>query len=290
MNEANKRALIALPIVWVLAIGLGFAGSQNSIMFNGFPLFGLIVMAAFAIQFIMFIPAFIWQTEKYFDLTGSLTYISLTLLALLLREDLDTRAMLLGCMVILWALRLGSFLFLRIKKEGKDGRFDELKPSFVRFLNVWNIQGLWVSLTAAAAFATLTSASTAGLEIFAYVGGLMWLVGFVIEVIADDQKRRFKNDPASAGKFINVGLWRFSRHPNYFGEILLWTGILVMAFPVLSGWQWVVSISPVFVALLLIKVSGVAMVEKRSDDKWGDDPAYQEYMQSTPMLIPKLKK
>lgn len=252
-------------------------------------MFGLIVALAFAVQFIVFIPSFLFQTEKYFDLTGSLTYIGLTCFALLSRAELDTRAMLAGAMVIIWAARLGLFLFLRIRKEGKDGRFDELKPSFFRFLNVWNIQGLWVSLTAAAAYAILTSAESAPLGIYAYIGIALWVIGFVFEVISDDQKRRFKNDPANAGKFINVGLWKYSRHPNYFGEILLWVGMLIIAVPILSGWQWVVLISPIFVAVLLIRISGVAMVEERADARWGEEAAYQAYKQNTPVLIPKLR-
>jgi steroid 5-alpha reductase family enzyme len=125
------------------------------------------------------------------------------------------------------------------------------------------------------------------LGVFAAVGLVVWLVGFAIEVIADNQKKSFRADPANQGRFIEVGLWAWSRHPNYFGEIVLWTGIAVIALPILSGWRWVMLISPVFVFALLTRVSGVPMLEARSDERWGDEPAYQEDKTSTPTLLPR---
>ena len=117
----------------------------------------------------------------------------------------------------------------------------------------------------------------------------MWVAGFVVEVIADQQKSRFREDPANAGRFINVGLWARSRHPNYFGEILLWAGISVMAIPYLSGIQWVVMLSPLFVYALLTRVSGIPTLVRRGQELWGDDPAYQAYVASTPRLLPRLR-
>ena len=118
-------------------------------------------------------------------------------------------------------------------------------------------------------------------------GHAVWLAGFAIEVVADRQKSAFKQDSANDGRFITTGLWAWSRHPNYFGEITLWTGIAIMAVPILSGWQWVVLISPVFVAVLLMRVSGIPMLEARSDKRWGDEEAYQRYRAATPVLVPR---
>jgi steroid 5-alpha reductase family enzyme len=106
--------------------------------------------------------------------------------------------------------------------------------------------------------------------------------------VADNQKGRFKADPANQGKFISTGLWAKSRHPNYFGEIVLWIGVLLIAVPVLEGWQWVALLSPVFVALLLVKGSGVPLLEAKADKKWGGQPDYEAYKKNTPVLIPKL--
>lgn len=87
--------------------------------------------------------------------------------------------------------------------------------------------------------------------------------------------------------FISTDLWAWSRHPSCFGEIALWTGIAIMAIPLLSGWRWVVLISPVFVTLLLTRVSGIPMLEARADKRWGDDEAFQSYTRDTPVLIPR---
>ena len=288
MKDSDRKALIALPVVVLLAALLAVAGSQGGATLGGIPVFALAVGAAFVIQWVVFIPSFKAQTEKFYDLTGSLTYIAITLLLVLLTPGIDARALLLAAMVLAWAVRLGSFLFRRISKAGKDDRFDEIKPSFVRFLNVWTIQGLWVVFTAAAAWVAITSETRVALDGFALVGFLVWAVGFGLEVVADQQKGRFSADPANKGKFISTGLWAKSRHPNYFGEILLWIGVAVVALPALQGWQWAALISPVFVTLLLTKVSGVPLLEKKADTKWGGQADYESYKESTPVLIPKI--
>jgi steroid 5-alpha reductase family enzyme len=121
-----------------------------------------------------------------------------------------------------------------------------------------------------------------------FIGAAMWLIGMGIEVIADNQKSAFKADPANEGKFINTGIWARSQHPNYFGEILLWAGVAVMALPSLRSSAYIFLISPFFVALLLTKISGVPLLRKSGDERWGDDPEYQNYRKNTPTLIPRL--
>ncbi|BCW69925.1 DUF1295 domain-containing protein [Arthrobacter sp. NicSoilB8] len=288
MRDSDRKALTVTPAVVLLAALVALAGSQHGATLGGVPIFAMAVGAAFLTQWLVFVPSFRAQTEKFYDLTGSLTYIAITVLLVLLTPGIDARALLLAAMVLAWAMRLGSFLFRRISKAGKDDRFDEIKPSFVRFLNVWTIQGLWVVFTAAAAWVAITAETKVGLDWFALAGFLVWAAGFGIEVVADAQKSRFNADPANKGRFISTGLWAKSRHPNYFGEILLWLGVAIIAVPVLQGWQWVALISPVFVTLLITKVSGVPLLEKKSDSKWGGQPDYEAYKSNTPVLIPKL--
>ncbi|WP_314324519.1 DUF1295 domain-containing protein [Paenarthrobacter ilicis] len=288
MQDSEKKRLIALPVVVVLGALLAWAGSQNGATLGVFPIFAIAVAAAFIIQWLVFIPSFKAQTEKFFDLTGSLTYVVITVILALLTPGIDARGILLAALVSIWALRLGTFLSRRISKSGKDDRFDEIKTSLIRFLNVWTVQGLWVVFTAAAAWIAITSSQKVGLDWLAIVGLVLWVVGFGIEVVADLQKSRFKADPANKGKFISTGLWSKSRHPNYFGEILLWVGVAIIAAPVLQGWQWVAMISPVFVALLLLKVSGIPLLEKKADKHWGGQADYEAYKKNTPVLIPKL--
>lgn len=287
----NRSSLIVFPILILIGYLVALAGSQGGATLGSLPVFGIVVGLAFLIQWLVFIPAYIFQTEKFFDITGSITYITVTGVALCYSRytiPLDARSVLVAALVIVWAIRLGTFLFSRIQKAGKDDRFDEIKPNFMRFLNVWTIQGLWVTFTAAAALVAITSATRVDLDAFAIVGALVWVIGFVIEVTADSQKSRFNADASNKGKFIRTGLWSRSRHPNYFGEIVLWIGIAIIAIPVLQGWQWVAMISPLFVTLLLTRVSGVPLLEKKADAKWGGQADYEEYKKNTPVLIPRL--
>lgn len=287
MNQADRNALIAFPVVILIGVAIAIAGSQGGAGVSGIPVFSLAVALAFLIQWLAFLPAYLMQTEKFFDLTGSLTYITVMVLAVALSPGADSRSVLLLALVIIWAARLGSFLFRRIQRSGRDERFDEIKPSFIRFLNTWTLQGLWVTFTLAAALAAVTSSTRRELGFFAVLGFAIWLVGIVIEATADAQKSRFKANPANKGRFIKSGLWAWSRHPNYFGEIVLWIGVAIITLPVLRGWQWITLISPVFVTLLLTRVSGIPMLEKRADDTWGGQEDYEAYKASTPVLIPR---
>jgi steroid 5-alpha reductase family enzyme len=288
----NRGSLILFPTLILIGYLVALAGSQGGATLGGIPVLTLVVGLAYLIQWLVFIPAYLFQTEKFFDITGSLTYITVIGAALYFTRGsvtLDARSVLIAALVIIWAIRLGTFLFGRIRKAGKDDRFDEIKPNFLRFLNVWTIQGLWVTFTAAAALVAITSAARKGLDAFAIVGALVWAIGFAIEVTADSHKSRFNADPANKGKFIRTGLWSRSRHPNYFGEIVLWLGIAIMTMPVLQGWQWVAMISPLFVTLLLTRVSGIPLLEKKADMKWGGQADYEEYKKNTPVLIPRLQ-
>ena len=287
MTKAERASLIAIPAAVLVGAGVAWAGSQGGGEAGGVPVFALAVGLAFLVQWIAFIPAYLLQTERFYDLTGSLTYVTVTALAVLLSPEVDARSVLLLALVVIWAARLGSFLVRRIRKAGKDERFDAIKPSFVRFLSAWTLQGLWVSLTLAAALAAVTTTVREGLAVVTVLGVLVWAAGFGIEATADLQKSRFRADPANRGSFIRTGLWAWSRHPTYFGEIVLWIGVAIIAVPVLRGWQWVTLISPVFVALLLTRVSGVPPLEKRADAKWGGQPDYESYKAGTPVLVPR---
>jgi steroid 5-alpha reductase family enzyme len=125
------------------------------------------------------------------------------------------------------------------------------------------------------------------LDLIALIGLLVWGFGFAIEVAADAQKGRFRADLENKGRFIHTGLWAWSRHPNYFGEIVLWIGVAIIALPILRGWQWVTLISPIFVTVLLTRISGVPLLEKRADEKWGGQEDYEAYKARTPVLIPR---
>ena len=284
-NTPDRQALIRLPVILAIGGAVAWAGSQGGASTGALPVFALCGLLAFAINWVVFVHAYLAQTERFFDLTGSVTYLSVVGTALVLSDATQPRALLLGTLVLVWAVRLGSFLFARINRDGGDARFDELKLSFPRFLGAWTLQGLWVFLTLACALAAITSMSTLPIGRTGLVGAVTWAVGFSIEVVADRQKRRFREDPENAGRFIQGGLWAWSRHPNYFGEIMLWFGVAILALPELSGWQYVTLVSPVFVYLLLTRVSGIPLLEERAEKKWGHDPEYRAYRDRTPVLF-----
>jgi steroid 5-alpha reductase family enzyme len=283
----NRNSLIGIAAAIVIGVLVILAGSDGSRTAGSLAVFAVAGALAYVINWLVYIPSAVAKTEHYFDLTGSATYLTVTAFALLLSSDLDARAWIVGAMVAVWALRLGTFLFRRIRRDGRDGRFDQIKVDPVRFFMTWTLQGLWVLLTMAAALAIITGEERRSLGWVAYLGIAVWVAGFAIEVIADRQKSAFRQDPANKGRFISTGLWAWSRHPNYFGEIVLWTGIAIIALPVLTGWRWVALISPIFVTLLLTRVSGIPMLAKRAEERWGDEEEFRRYVARTPVLIPR---
>lgn len=289
MAEQPKPGSFTAPIVGTLiGVLVAWAGSQGGATVGVVPVFALVVALAYVIQWAVFVPSYLASTERFYDLTGSLTYSSLTVLAVLLSGNVDTRTLLLLAVVLIWAGRLGTFLFRRVRRAGKDDRFDAIKRSFARFLTAWTIQALWITLTAGAALAAITATERVPIDAFAIIGLLVWLAGFAMEATADLQKNRFRADPANKGRFISSGLWAVSRHPNYFGEIVLWVGVAIIAFPVLSGWQYVTLISPVFVYVLLTRVSGIPLLERKAEATWGGQAEYEAYKRRTPVLVPFL--
>ncbi|MFO0688115.1 MAG: DUF1295 domain-containing protein [Myxococcota bacterium] len=284
----RRTALLALPIIGAIGAGLAWAGSQGGARAFDWPVFGLCVALAFALNAAAFVPSFLARSERYYDLTGSATYLSVVALALALGPA-DARARLLAAMIAVWALRLGRFLFARIRASGRDPRFDAIKVDFARFLMAFMLQGLWVAITAGAALAAMTAAPTSPpLGPVEAVGALIWLAGFGIEVVADRQKEAFRADPTNADRFITTGLWSLCRHPNYLGEIVLWLGVAIVAWPALAGPRLATLISPAFVYVLLTRISGIPLLEARGRKRWGDDPAYQAHLARTPRLIPRL--
>ena len=286
-ERSNAQIIIGTTIAIAVGAFISWAGSDGGARYGSVPVFALCGALAFAINWLAFIPAAIRQTEHFYDLTGGITYITVTTVAVMLSPDLDLRGKLVAAMVIVWSLRLSTFLFTRISKAGKDSRFDNIKNRPPRFFFAWTLQGLWVLLTASAAFAIITGGTREPLGAIGIAGVTVWAFGMIVEIVADRQKSAFKRDPSNEGRYIDSGLWAWSRHPNYFGEIVLWAGVAIVALPVLHGWQWATLISPVFVAFLLIKVSGIPMLEEKADQRWGGQDDYEDYKRRVPVLIPK---
>tara|TARA_B100000575_G_scaffold195499_1_gene158059 strand:- start:300 stop:1154 length:855 start_codon:yes stop_codon:yes gene_type:complete len=282
-----KNSLLIFVILF-FCLTLCYLASENTIVFLGYPLMYQIFILTFLVQFIVFLPSYSYQTEHYYDLTGGVTFISVILFSLYAKYitlGLDLRSTIIGLMIVIWALRLSSFLFLRVKKVGEDVRFKEIKKSFSRFLLAFTLQGFWVFMCTFPALIVLTS-SNFEVDIFLILGSSLWLFGFLYEVIADKQKSNFNIN--NKGKFISSGLWSLSRHPNYFGEITLWTGITIISITVLSGFQYLALLTPLFIFRLLNNISGVNLLEDIGNKRWGSEKDYQTYIKKTPKFFPKI--
>ena len=244
------------------------------------------VLIIFLIHLLVFIPSYYYQTEKFFDLTGTVSYVSSVLFIFFKSntvESINLGSLVLSTLIIIWSLRLGTFLFLRIKKAGKDRRFNQIKKSFSWFFMTFSISGMWVTICSICALTGVANGII--FSSITIIGIVIFLIGFTIEIIADSQKTKFRAKDGNKDKFISSGLWKYSRHPNYLGEIILWLGISLISLSSLEGFQYVTLISPIFTYLLLVNVSGINLLEKSGDKKWGKLESYKKYKEKTPRLI-----
>mgnify|MGYP000034629668 FL=1 len=275
----------------ILISVLSFAISYGIAHLTGSVIVKNAVLLAYVIHWIAYIPAYLFQTEKFYDLTGSVTYLSVVWFVFLSTYQsisLNFGNLILVLLISIWTIRLGLFLFMRIHKAGEDKRFRTIKTSASQFFMTFTISGLWVTLCSMCALVAISSPEGLVMNALTYVGIILFIIGFGIEIVADNQKTAFRSIEANKDSFITSGLWSKSRHPNYFGEVLLWFAIAVISFSSLEGLQLITLISPVFTYILLVYVSGVRMLEDMNDKKWADNEQYKSYKKNTPMLFPKL--
>jgi len=284
------KDLAAIVACILTAYFVAVAATVEGLLLYGTPIILLCAVVSFVVHWIIAVPAVLTGSEKYFDLTGmvaTLLVVFTSIFALLNSgQQGSIRSTIVAIFVSIWTLRLGTFLYKRIVKSGVDTRFREIKKSLPKFLMVWTFSALWVFLTTVNATTTIALNPQEPLGLFFLIGTTLWILGFAFESVADRQKKSFAELAENKDKFITQGLWSISRHPNYFGEIVLWTGIAIISLPLLSGWQYVVLVSPVFVFLLLTKISGLPFLEDKAEKKWGDVKDYVEYKNKTPVLVP----
>ena len=280
----------AIALCILTAYLVAIAASVDGVFFSGIPIILLCAIVSFLTHWMIAAPSLITSSEKYFDFTGMVATLLVVLTAMfaLLSSGAQAsiRSVFVASFVSVWTLRLGIFLYKRIVKAGEDIRFRDIKKSLPKFLMTWTLSALWVFLTTVNAITLIALNPLEPIGIFFIMGALLWLLGFGFEVIADRQKKYFSEQPKNEGRFITQGLWSVSRHPNYFGEIILWAGIAIISLPFLSGWQYVTLVSPVFVFLLLTRISGLPFLEDKAEKKWGEDKDYIEYKKRTPILVP----
>ncbi len=243
----------------------------------------LALIVSIGMNLILFIPAYLYKTDKLTDISYSATFIAVATVGFLASKRTSTQ-IICFLMVLLWALRLGGFLFLRIHKMKRDKRFDGMREDFFRFLRFWLYQGVTVFVVLLAS-TLLWERKVTVVGVLTIVGLVVFAAGVSLEALADIQKYRFKT--AGNTTWIDSGVWRMTRHPNYLGEIMVWLGVYLFAFSSLSPTERLIGVlSPLFIFTLLRFVSGIPLLEKSADQRWGDRKAYQQYKKAVPLLVP----
>ncbi len=262
-----------------------------------------ILVASIAINYIFFIIAFCLKSDHFTDITYAASFSVISIMLLIWQQNFSVYQILIFILINLWAIRLGSYLLTRIFKIKKDTRFDNMRNHFFKFFGFWNLQALSIFIIGLPGFFALTVDSkflsaiqNQYVAFFVFIA----LAALMFETIADIQKYVFYNNRKSKDEFITKGLWKISRHPNYFGEIVFWTSICVIY---LFGFiinnqidktseflQLLFLLSPTFLILVLNFLSGVPMLEKKSYKNLKDNLAYMEYINKTSCVIPFVGK
>tara|TARA_Y100000768_G_C23944479_1_gene666864 strand:+ start:211 stop:1065 length:855 start_codon:yes stop_codon:yes gene_type:complete len=278
-KETTINLLISLVVIFATISFAKLSGSE------------VVMKAAWyvlVIHWIAFMPALFFKTEKFYDLTGSICYAFSAIFVYIQTYGISfSLSLFISLAVLVWTLRLGGFLLIRVLDAGEDKRFRTIKTNPTQFFMTFNLSALWVVICSLCALTAVSNGVFEVSPIF-YLGLLVFIVGFLIEVIADNQKASFRAIPENRNSFITTGLWSVSRHPNYFGEVTLWAGIAIMSVPYLQGIQYWTLISPIFSFVLIYFVSGVRMLEARANVKWGENLDYQAYVKKTPIFFPKI--
>lgn len=246
-----------------------------------------LLLVSLLINGVFFLVAALLRTDVFTDITYSLSFVALAAIMLIFAPSPSLAAIVAASAVMLWAVRLGGYLFWRILHIKVDHRFDDKRGSFLKFGAFWLLQAVsaWVIMLPVYGF--FASARAATLSPALLVPGLaVFFAGFILEAVADAQKYAFKSKPESKGEFMSSGVWKYSRHPNYFGEMLVWWGIALPGAFAFRGVELLYFLGPVYITLLLLFVSGIPLLEKEAERKWGDRADYREYKKRTSILVP----
>ena len=275
-------------IVLLIIICITYLLSFDSIKINNFPLVYIFTIIILILNTLSFMHSYVFKTDIFFDLIGSISFISVGVTSLILITDVDANQILIFFLLIFWALRLGPFLFVRRLSAGADERLSEYFKSPLSLYFIWTMNSLWVFLTSLSMIIIFSSSQNNEFGLIQWLGLLIWVLGFLIEVVSDTQKSKFNKK--NKGAFIDVGLWKYIRHPNYLGEIIIWLGIFVISISYINSIFTALSIlSPIFVFILLRFLTGVPQLEQRGQEKWGKQEKYLKYKERTGILLPKFK-
>jgi steroid 5-alpha reductase family enzyme len=252
-------------------------------------LFVQAALIVFIYFLLFFLVAQVIKNNSIVDMGWGAGFVLLALIILVSQGAYVERNLLITLLVTIWGGRLTYYIVKRNWGKPEDFRYAKWRQEWGQwlvpraFLQVFMLQGL-LMLVIGYPIVLVNASPQPGLNFFDYAGLLVWIIGFIFESVGDKQMAEFKKDPANKGHVIKSGLWRYSRHPNYFGEATMWWGIFLLALSVPSGLSAV--ISPLVITLLLLYVSGVPMLER----KYKDNPEFQAYAKVTSKFFPWFPK
>jgi steroid 5-alpha reductase family enzyme len=250
---------------------------------------GAAAVAVFVFMSAVFLIALLIRDNSIVDVAWGLGFILIALTTFFLRPGFEARHVVVSGLVVVWGLRLAVHIFLRNRGRGEDFRYAKWRRDWGRwviprsYFQIFMLQGI-LMLIIASPVVLVNHSGREGLTVLDGLGVVLWLTGFLFEVVGDYQLKRFKQSPESRGRIMTSGLWRYTRHPNYFGEAALWWGIFLVALSVRGG--WVAIFSPLTISFLLLKVSGVTMLEK----KYKGSEEFAAYARRTSAFFPWLPK
>ncbi len=236
-----------------------------------------------------FIMALIKKRNDVADIAWGLGFVLIAWLAFILSATISFYVLLVNCLVTLWGGRLALHVWQRNKNRAEDPRYRQWRENWGKsfywrsYFQVFILQGILLYVICLPVMALNLSSGFFVSNIWYYIGLLVWLIGFLFEVVGDYQLTKFLIKPENKGKIMQSGLWRITRHPNYFGEILLWWGIFIMTINL--GYYWLV-IGPLAITFLLVFISGVPLAEKSFIGR----PDYEDYKKRTSVLFPWFPK
>lgn len=254
--------------------------------------FAICAIVTVLLQVLFFIVAATFHFDKLTDFASGVNFCIIAVLSYALAQTFSYRQTLVTGLVCLWGLRLSTFLVFRICKLGRDKRFEDSGKNTARFAIFWTFQALWVYIVSLPvifvnsprkaepkyAAMAMTKLDTAGTAVF--------LIGLACETLADMQRFSYRSNPENAHHWCDMGLWKYSRHPNYFGEITVWWGMFILSINVIRSVEYVVLLSPLFTTFIILFLSGMPLLEHSADDRYGSLEDYQEYKRSTSPLLP----
>lgn len=260
-------------------------------MENLITIFGWNLAAVIGLMFCGWLISLIYKNVSIVDSLWGLGFVLIAWLTFGLADGFTGRKILIVLLTTAWGLRLSAHLSWRNWGKGEDSRYGSWRKAsgdrfwIVSLFKVFLLQALFLWVIALAIQYAQTSSTPDHLTGLDFLGYTIWLIGFVIESVSDWQLARFKADKTNAGKVMDRGLWAYSRHPNYFGECLIWWGIFLIALSVPQGW-WTVA-SPIVITVVLLKMTGIPLTEKMIVNT---RPGYRDYIRRTSAFIPWFPK